>query len=80
MTVIVVWIGNWIHWALGYATLDYSLQMTVAHTHTVLLSHCLHQYSGNGFQQRTFPFRISELSLCLSYSDSLLTLLHRTSQ
>jgi hypothetical protein len=29
---------------------------------------CLHQFSGNGFQRRTFPFLwVPELSPCLSY-------------
>jgi hypothetical protein len=38
-----VWIDNWIYWTqLNYTTRDYTLEFTVRHTHTNLLSPGVH--------------------------------------
>jgi hypothetical protein len=48
----------------------HSLQFTTAHT-SVSSASCLHQSSGKGFQEPTFPFlSYFELSPCISHSDT----------
>jgi hypothetical protein len=45
------------------------------YTNTSVLSHSLHQCSGNGFQRQLFLFLwVPELSLCPSHNNSWLTL------
>jgi hypothetical protein len=72
VTIDRVRIGNRIYWTLWYTQIVTTLHN--CHTYTNGLSRGLHQSSGNGFQKRTFPFLwISELSPCLTHSNSRLT-------
>jgi hypothetical protein len=51
-----------------------SLLISLWHALSLLSALCFHQFSGNGFQRRTFSFPwVLDLSLCLSHSNSLLT-------
>jgi hypothetical protein len=71
-----VLIVMWIYWILTDPWLQVIITVTLIrtlysslHRHLSLLSLlCLHPFSGNGFQRRTFPFLwVPELSKCLSY-------------
>jgi hypothetical protein len=56
------------------ATGDYSLQITITHTHTSVLSHGSHQSSGDSFQRQTFLFLwVPKPSSCLSHCNYLFT-------
>jgi hypothetical protein len=61
------WLDNWIYWTqLNYATLDYTLQFTVRHTHTNLLSPGV--FSLVVTSQLSLLFRVQDLLQTLSQS------------
>jgi hypothetical protein len=67
-----VWISHRIYWMLSnFNTEIQEFFSSLEHKLSIFCLFCLYQSSGNDFQRQTFLFlRISELSPCLTHSDS----------